>query len=119
MSLIGYSWGGGAVFDLAAQLTNAGIGRIAFTGYVDALARPANPIDPAETRRPANSRLHYNFYQTTAKLPARSHGAPTMALGFPTVNVNVTSRLLDHYNIDDHQGVQSQLRAALEKAMAR
>lgn len=111
VSILGYSWGAGATYELASWLTwdsertHRQIIRaytIAFTAYIDAIAwRSAFP-PTAQTERPPSSQFNVNFYQPTGL----AHGEPTKLTAghVDDVNVNVNrdwGLSLTHNTIED------------------
>ncbi len=65
VAIFGYSWGGGATYNLTAQVNalHAGFGfTMAFTAYVDAIVQD-NVLGSAEDRRPPGTAWHLNIYQ--------------------------------------------------------
>lgn len=126
LAIIGYSHGGGGVFNLTDKLEEVfkpGIDyEIAFTGYIDAIsALEVNGL--GESKRPKHSKFHLNFYQIRGanscfpitkfiancikiSLLTWPYGEATKnGLDGRTENINVNSvawgKNLDHCTIDD------------------
>jgi hypothetical protein len=105
VAILGYSWGGGATYQLAAGL-NAdaalkGQYRLQYTAYIDGIKRGGIG---AETRLPVGTAYHDNLYQRKDRLIKGNavNGA---------VNVNVTAttwgKTLVHTALDDNATVQN------------
>jgi hypothetical protein len=120
IALVGYSWGGGAVFNLASRLVLVGVGgqflpvaivrpfRVGFTAYIDAIQHNQG-LPQAETRRPFASQFHANYFEQFAAPEDAGgsdvHGSPVPGSNFE-LNVNRVpwGRNLNHYSIDDDLG---------------
>jgi hypothetical protein len=108
VAIYGYSWGGGATYDLSVALNkNAALApagyRLAYTAYVDAIRHYSLG---AETRKPIGTLVHDNFYQRKDWLLRG-----TSISGSNNVNVTQTTwgRSLTHTTIDDNATLQSLL----------
>jgi hypothetical protein len=105
VAILGYSWGGGATYELAAGLkadaSLAGQFQLKYTAYIDGIQ---HYWIGSETRLPANSLYHDNLYQRKDWLLRGNSVAGA-------VNLNVTNtvwgRNLVHTTIDDSSMVQS------------
>jgi len=108
VSIFGFSWGGGATYNLADRL---GIARaegliqnpftIPYTAYIDAVQHDVLAFGAAEVRRPPASQFHVNYYQNNMENLIR--GAPVALSDF---ELNVTTEtiwgaMLVHITIDD------------------
>ncbi len=63
VAIFGYSYGGGATYNLSNRLIGDGIvGAISYTAYCDAVT-PPEPSIAQENRRPVGSSFHVNYYQ--------------------------------------------------------
>lgn len=127
VAIIGYSWGGGSVNNLASALERDGdefLGNFAlvFTSYVDAVS---SYISAPEYGRPSRSLYHLNQFQVHAScyllLPC---GGPTLSVpGAVTRNIYVTDeewgRDLDHTKIDDHPLVAAEIISAVKAQVRR
>ena len=118
---MGFSWGGGAVFNLTQRLDDARNGRIAneriarpfqipFTAYIDAIQH--GRVAPAETRLPVNSQHHVNYYQQIDNgIFVTIRGAPVpgaaqnIDVNRPIANEFPPGLRLDHGAIDDNDHV--------------
>ncbi|HND55601.1 MAG TPA: hypothetical protein PLV92_24470, partial [Pirellulaceae bacterium] len=108
VAILGYSWGGGATYELAAglkantSLATAGY-QLRYTAYIDAITH--NSIT-AETRMPAGSKFHDNFYQRKDFWLKGNAVA-----GANNVNVTATTwgASLVHTTVDDSPTLQSLL----------
>jgi hypothetical protein len=108
VAIFGYSWGGGATYDLTkalaanTKLKPAGY-KLVFTAYVDGIRH--NAIS-SETRLPVGTAYHDNFYQRSDFLLEGNSVAKAH-------NTNVTNtswgRSLSHTTIDDSPTLQSLL----------
>lgn len=111
-AIFGYSWGGGATYELASglkantALKPAGF-QLQYTAYVDGIKHGSTM---AETRLPVGTAYHDNFYQRK-ELLLRGNAVT----GANNVNVSQTSwgSALKHTTIDDHATLRSQLLANL------
>jgi hypothetical protein len=106
VAMIGYSWGGGAQYDLASALqSNSAIAaagyRLQYTAYIDAVQ---HYWLFSETRKPDGTSYHDNFYQRR-DLFFKGNSVS----GANNVNVTETSwgRKLAHVSIDDDPTVQA------------
>lgn len=111
VAIYGYSWGGGATYNLTVALNaNAALApagyRLAYTAYVDAFRRSSFLGLSAETRKPVATAFHDNFYQRKDWLLKGSSV-------FGAYNINVTNttwgKNLSHTSIDDNATLQSLL----------
>jgi hypothetical protein len=123
---MGFSWGGGAVFNLTQRLDNARNGligneriarpfRIPFTAYIDAIQHgQAGFNPPPETCYPIISSHHVNYYQQIDTTYGRFGGIRGAPVEGAATNVDVNDGdnnhaanifprglSLDHGNIDD------------------
>jgi len=106
VAIFGYSWGGGATYELSvglaanASLATAGY-KLQYTAYVDAIRHGSIT---AETRKPASTALHDNYFQRRDLLLRGSS-----VTGANNVNVNKTTwgSSLVHGTIDDHPTLQT------------
>jgi len=104
VAIIGYSWGGGATYNLSNALKNtptlapAGY-RLVYTAYIDAIKQGAIT---AETRKPVGTLYHDNIFQRKDSIPRGNTVSGA-------VNLNVTTttwgKLLRHVTVDDHPTV--------------
>lgn len=101
VAIFGYSWGGGATYELSAGLAaNASLAaagyKLQYTAYVDAIR---HGTISAETRKPTGTVYHDNYYQQRDWL---LRGASVT--GANNVNVKKTTwgSSLVHGTIDDH-----------------
>ena len=105
VAIIGYSWGGGATYELAkglqANTAIQGKWTLSYTAYIDGIT---HGWISSETRRPPGSRYHDNIYQRKDWLLKGNS-----VIG--AVNLNVTNttwgKNLVHTSIDDNAMVQS------------
>jgi len=98
VGVYGYSWGGGATFDMVNALRTRLAINVAFSGYCDAIERATGF---SETRLPPGTAFHFNYYETR-DWPL--HGAATAGLAVPpNVQVDATGWFprVKHHNIDD------------------
>jgi hypothetical protein len=106
IALIGYSRGGGAVYDVSALLQEVGRSlekfTVRYTGYIDAI-RMGWFAKSAEIRRPRLSLQHVNFYQLSGLI----HGNETKDKLDSDHNEEVKE--VNHYTIDDSDYVKSQI----------
>jgi hypothetical protein len=123
LAILGYSWGGGALQDLAAALKEdsvLGDSELSYTAYIDAIKTASNFY---EQRRPPESRYHLNLYQEAwhcyvilANLCGISNESE---IGTVTINIPVSSEEygddLVHLTIDDSPAVSSQIIEHLRK----
>jgi hypothetical protein len=112
VAIIGYSWGGGATYELAGGLqSNSAIAaagyRLQYSAYIDAVQHRGLF---SETRKPAGTSYHDNFYQRR-DLFFKGNSVS----GANNVNVTNTSwgRRLAHIGIDDDPTVQATIIANL------
>jgi len=107
VAIYGYSWGGGATYELSAGLKNtpalAGKYQLQYTAYVDGIRHYSLS---SETRLPAGTQYHDNFYQRKDWL-LRGNSV----IGANNVNVTLTSwgKNLVHTTIDDNATLQNLL----------
>lgn len=108
VAILGYSWGGGATYELAAGLkSNAALAtagyKLQYTAYVDGIRH--NSI-VAETRLPVGTKFHDNFYQRNDFWLKGNAVA-----GANNVNVTTTDwgKSLTHTTVDDNATLQSLL----------
>ena len=128
IALVGYSHGGGAVWQLADAMSRhawpAAAPTLAFTGYVDAVQN-SNSFNPfTESRRPAGAARHANYYQTNRFDNSALIGAATA--GSTSVDVNrdfsafrdpISGLIIDHLSIDNHPDVIQDLTERLIAAL--
>jgi hypothetical protein len=106
VAIFGYSWGGGATYELSVGLKNtpvlAGKYQLTYTAYVDGIRHGSIS---AETRLPAGTQWHDNFYQRKDWLLRGN----SVAGAKNNVNVTLTAwgKSLVHTTIDDHATLQS------------
>ena len=115
VAIFGYSWGGGATYQLSAGLnantTLAPAGyKLQYTAYVDGIRRSSVS---AERRLPIATQYHDNFYQRKDYI-IRGNSVN----GANNVNVTLTSwgKVLIHTTIDDNAALQGLL---VNKLMTR
>jgi hypothetical protein len=107
VAMFGYSWGGGATYDLSAGLNNTtalkGQYTLKYTAYVDGIRH--NSLS-SETRLPVGTKYHDNFYQRKDWLLKGNS-----VVGANNVNVTLTSwgKSLVHTTIDDNATLQNAL----------
>jgi hypothetical protein len=100
VAIFGFSWGGGATYELAAGLRNtpalAGKYQLKFTAYVDGIQRFTLN---SETRLPLGTQFHANYFQRIDWLLKGNSVA-----GAKNVNVTQTfwGKNLNHTTIDDN-----------------
>jgi hypothetical protein len=113
VALLGYSWGGGATYNLSNALkkttTLAPAGyRLVYTAYIDAVKHGSIS---SETRKPVGTLYHDNIFQRKDLVPRGNTVSGA-------VNVNVTKTAwgasLRHVTIDDHPTVQQILLTNLK-----
>lgn len=112
VAIIGYSHGGGSVYDLSLLLKEESTPpfgsiiqpfTISMTSYVDAIETESIF---AETRRPEMSEYHLNQYQQDTGITGGNlNGDHTMDLEDSDDEVNVSGLGLVHGTIDDDFGV--------------
>jgi hypothetical protein len=116
VAILGYSQGGGAVYELAnlLQLFAAPRGprpgfpySLDFTAYIDAVKHDDKNAGVSEDRRPPQSGYHVNYFQYPSSFfvrrrPLSFFGVPSPP---PSFNTNVLTTTwgsrLDHYTIDN------------------
>lgn len=87
--MMGYSYGGGTVYDLAAEIANqtwSNGAEFALSVYVDAIV-DASPVATPEDRKPSGSLAHANYYQTLDQ-PVIHGAATTEELGNAQILAN-------------------------------
>ena len=112
VAIFGYSWGGGATYELAnglkanTALAPAGY-KLQYTAYVDGIRH--NTIS-AETRLPPGTLYHDNYFQRKDLLPRGN-----TVSGAQNLNVTTTSwgKNLGHTTIDDSPTLQGLLVGSL------
>ena len=106
VAIIGYSWGGGATYNLSNALkkttTLAPAGyKLVYTAYIDGIRQGSIS---SETRKPVGTLYHDNIYQRKDSFPRGN------AVSGANLNLNVTAtvwgKLLRHVTIDDNPTVQ-------------
>ncbi len=114
VAMMGYSYGGGATFSLAAVLGRT----LAFTAYIDAVINPFPGIpcftDGAETNWPAGSVYHVNYNQSPHSMSGGQFCLGGEACVRPaSYEVNLGGSVT-HYTIDDsaivHNGIEQRLQ---------
>ena len=118
VAIMGYSWGGGATYNLSAALDDNVNGSgtditksftLALTGYIDAVLDNGSGV--GETRRPPLTTFHTAQY--TSKL---TYGV--LRYGYPSDgddDIDREYRGVDHLTIDDDAVVQSLLVTRIEQ----
>ena len=118
VALIGYSHGGGSVYNLSYALSLmvwTGEGRNpyipVFTSYIDAVQNNVSINPFSEYRRPINSLFHLNQYQpnffTISNVTIM--GGAIITVGDGTITTNIEYSDLGHLTIDDNDTVQTVL----------
>ncbi|OAI57665.1 hypothetical protein AYO47_07770 [Planctomyces sp. SCGC AG-212-M04] len=106
VAIIGYSWGGGATYNLSNALkktpTLAPAGyKLVYTAYIDGIRQGSVS---SETRKPVGTLYHDNIYQRKDSFPRGNKVTGA------NLNLNVTitpwGALLRHVTIDDNPTVQ-------------
>jgi hypothetical protein len=125
VAIIGFSWGGGATFQLANGLDAnrpfifGGPFTIDFTAYVDAVKHVTGfPPLPPETRRPPSSRWHLNIYEPNSAegggpMPNTSLDGGANEDDNTEVTAGFTSGLT-HTTIDDDPTVRGRVKTLLK-----
>ncbi|MEO2169018.1 MAG: hypothetical protein ABGY42_13030 [bacterium] len=92
IAFIGFSHGGGSIYDVLAKLDADGIGgfTVPFTAYIDGISNATDFTTLAEDRLPPGSAYHVNFYQTNFFTPLWIWGT-SIPGSVVDVNVNNTS----------------------------
>ena len=113
VAIVGYSWGGGATYDLSNALkkttTLAPAGyRLVYTAYIDGIRHSSLS---SETRKPVGTLYHDNIFQRKDLFPRGN-----TVLGAVNLNVTKTSwgANLRHVTIDDDPTVQQILTTNLK-----
>jgi len=103
IALIGYSHGGGTVYDISEELSNSSLNyTLRCTAYIDAIKQPFTSFF-SEDRRPENSLFHVNYFQGGI-IP---HGVLTSpSNSCYQVNLDSNGNNESHLTIDDNLGVQ-------------
>ncbi len=129
IAMIGYSQGGGSVYDLSDRISREVGGAesqfnnefsLVFTAYVDAVTDNDTPGDLTfipERRRPVSTEFHINQYQTlriSDPLTAL-HGAPSRA----NREIDRTPLGVNHVTIDDHPTVLGEIKDELRRRVRR
>jgi hypothetical protein len=109
VAIIGYSWGGGATYNLSnalkktSTLAPAGY-KLVYTAYIDAIRHGSIT---SETRKPVGTLYHDNIYQRKDFAPRGNKVTGA------NLNLNVTTTswgsLLRHVTVDDHPVVRQTL----------
>lgn len=108
VAILGYSWGAGATYELAAGLSAdpqlIGQYELKYTAYVDGIRHDS--FFTAERRKPVATQYHDNIYQRRDWLLKGDS-----VTGANNLNVTTTSwgKSLVHTTIDDHSTVQQLL----------
>jgi hypothetical protein len=106
VAIIGYSWGGGATYNLSNALkktpTLASAGyKLVYTAYIDGIRHGSIS---SETRKPVGTLYHDNVYQRKDLVPRGNKVTGA------NLNLNVTATTwgsqLRHVTVDDHPTVQ-------------
>jgi len=126
-AMIGYSHGGGSLYDLSAGLAQsppAASFTLEFTAYIDAIEDDSDADTDSETRLPVNTQFHMNLWQPTLTAVGPLYGVHPIfdglvgVHGMPVpgshVDIDVTAPLpgglglpVDHGDIDDAVAVQN------------
>ena len=105
VAIFGYSWGGGATYELARGLNaDASLtGKVKYTAYIDGIRHGSIS---AETRKPLANVYHDNIYQRKDWLLKGNSVS-----GAANLNVTTTTwgKTLGHTTIDDHAMVQDRI----------
>jgi hypothetical protein len=117
IAIFGYSYGGGATYNLAGALNTT----LAFTAYIDAVIDPFPGIpcivDGAQTNWPSGSSYHVNYYQSPHTLAEGCLGGEACTPP-ASYEFNLGS-LVNHYTIDDNGGVQIGIEQKLQQHVSR
>jgi hypothetical protein len=137
VALIGYSHGGGSVYNLSVRMHEDSIlapanrvikqpYTLVFTSYIDAVRNDSNSNilqRNAETRRPIGSQFHLNQYQKNNSVSdAFLKGDATVTVvGMTTINIDRSNDqpYLYHTSIDDDPLVQFFLTQRFKQKVAR
>jgi hypothetical protein len=104
VGIVGFSWGGGAIYNLADGLAQSGTGvELRYTAYLDAITRG---LFFAETRRPPGSVYHANHFQENGFL----HGA---AMQEDERDEQQNHNGTDHSDLDDTAAIRNLIRDGL------
>ncbi|MDA3800496.1 MAG: hypothetical protein PF692_15665 [Kiritimatiellae bacterium] len=119
--MIGYSHGGGSVYDLAKRLNDnrstIGSFTIKFTAYIDAIENDSEIDVNAETKYPPSSEYHVNFWQTAVTgLSGDATDPPGQNLGW---NVDIPTPSVTHGTIDDYPIVLTPTTSMLKLKIER
>ncbi len=127
VAILGYSHGGGSVYDLAKRLNDnrASIGTftITFTAYIDSIENDSEiDMDP-ERKLPPSTSYHVNYYQSKGVLDLL-HGdtitpAPPGGTTLVEVDRDDASDILNHGNIDDDATVLGGIESPLTSQINR
>ena len=127
LAMFGYSYGGGAVNDLATALDSTpqlkGRYALQYSAYIDAIQH-YSLVASSETRRPVGSQFHDNIFERndTKKL----FGIAVIGNFVPGANTNINVSVnnpkifkvfkanLDHWSIDDYKPVQDTISNSLQ-----
>jgi hypothetical protein len=92
IAFIGFSHGGGSIYDVLTKLAADGIGgfTVPFTAYIDGISNATDFTILAEDRLPPGSTYHVNFFQTHFLSPLWIWGT-SIPGSVVDVNVNNTS----------------------------
>ena len=114
VSVFGYSWGGGATYNLVDRLVaDAAAGKIQnpfsipYTAYIDAVQHDFFAFGAAEIRRPPASQFHVNYFERIGTPDQNLNVMGNSVAGSDfELNVNTANwgRAIDHYFIDDDLG---------------
>ena len=122
VALIGYSHGGGSVYNVSKRLNDDSINYdLGFTAYIDAISQPLFNTQ-AETRRPCNSTYHVNYFQVVqiGDSPYLLSGASCTPPGAGyEENVDTPTPTKSHVTIDDsvkvHKGILTRLYSRVRR----
>ncbi|MBP1590254.1 MAG: hypothetical protein ILO10_08690 [Kiritimatiellae bacterium] len=120
--LVGYSHGGGSVYDISERLsleTQPPI-LLAMTAYIDAISQPLLNTT-AEIRRPISSNWHLNYYQSRAPWYAFDlHGGASVPAGAGfELDLDAAGESVSHMSIDSNPAVLMGVLNHLEERVER
>jgi hypothetical protein len=116
VAIYGYSWGGGATYNLSAALKGlppdiGNLFSVCVTGYIDAVALDGGK---AEGRRPPLTDFHVGQY-TTNYIPDALWRGGTTSKGDDDIDRAYLG--VNHYTIDDNDIVQEFLIMRIEQKL--
>jgi hypothetical protein len=120
IAIFGYSYGGGATYNLAAALGRT----LAFTAYIDAVINPffGNPCSssspPAQTNWPIGSTYHVNYFQFPHTLLDDECLGGSNCTPVASYEFNLDP-LVTHFTIDDNGGVRNGIEQKLKANVPR